>query len=178
MSEEIEGNQTYNTSYLSDSFTMMRIDSEKLLAELEAFYRGTRIIGWSENDNQLKPVFDKFGKPRMNQKGLQDMMSWLRSLFNPQTVQGNTNDIDLSNQLAIINEDIAVNLMVNLHEYEISENDYEGIIDRTMATATFFFSRTLNNLERESYAQTTKSLERVGGNSGFSLNPFNSGGRT
>lgn len=157
----VEGSGMDNQSYLSDSFTMMRIDARELIAELEAFYRGMRVVGWKETDNSIKPVFEQLGRPRMNDKGIQDMMSWLKSLFNPQTVQGNTSELELSQQLANINADLAENLMINLHEYDISENDYNGIIDRTMTTATFFFSRTLDNLERESYGQTTRSVERM-----------------
>lgn len=162
-----------NQSYLSDSFTMMRIDARELIVELEAFYRGQRVVGWTETDNAIKPAFETIGEPRMNSIGVQDMMAWLKSLFNPQTVQGNMNEIDLSNFLADLRLDLATNLMENLNLYNIKESDFNGIIDKTLVTAVMFFSRTKDNLERESYAQTTKSVEHMSErHKGFSLNPF------
>lgn len=176
MSEEsIErsGYSMQNNEYLNNSFTMMRIDARELIAELEAFYRGTRINGWTEHKGDVEPVFEEFGTPRMNRKGLQDMMSWLKSLINPQVVQGNMTDIELSNYLADVQADIATNLMENLQEYDIRESDYNGIIDKTMHLITPFFTRLKDNLERESYAQTTRSVETMSErNRGFSLNPF------
>lgn len=174
MSEaESSGYMSQNTGYLDSSFTMMRIDARELIGELEAFYRGKRIVGWNEQNNQLTPYFETIGEPRMNNLGVQDMMSWLKSLFNPQTVQGNMTDIDLSNYLSDLQADICTNLMENLNKYEIAESDYNGIIDKTMATAVMFFSRTKDNLERDSYAQTTRSVETMSERTGgFTLNPF------
>lgn len=167
------GYASQNTGYLNDSFTMMRIDARELIAELEAFYRGTRITGWREENNDVVPTFNQFGTARMNEKGLQDMMSWLKSLVNPQTVQGNMTDIDLSNYLADVQADLSTNLMENLQNYDIKESDYNGIVDKTMHLITPFFTRMKDNLERESYAQTTRSVETMSErNKGFSLNPF------
>lgn len=176
MSEEAINRQGYernNSSYLSDSFTMMRIDARELIAELEAFYRGTRLTGWQEVNNEMKPVFQKFGEPRMNEVGLQDMMSWLKSLINPQTVQGNMNDIDLSDYLADIRGDLATTLIENLVVYDIKEGDFNGIVDKTMHLVKPFFTRIKDNLERESYAQTIRSQENISEKSkGWGINPF------
>lgn len=167
------GYMSENTGYLNDSFTMMRIDARQIIAELEGYYRGKRLTHWRQSNDQYEPVYEKLGEPLMNTQGIQYMMSVLTSLFNPQTVQGNMTDIDIANYLANVHLDLATNLMDKAGDFNISDSDYNTIIDHTMWTAEMFFSRTKDNLERESYAQTHKSVETMQEKQGgFSFNPF------
>lgn len=157
-----------NQYYISDSVIKMRLDTAKLLADLEAFYKGARVIGYTEQNGAIIPQFEEIGQPRMNSKGIQDMMSWLSGLFNPQTVQGNKEKKDFEIFMCNLQADIASNLMDKMPDYDIDESDYNGIIDKTLAAADMFFSRTIDNLERDSYANTMKSIERVGEQGGLS----------
>lgn len=180
MADQLQPSQTSgyvlnNTGYLSESVIRMRLDTTKLLADLEAFYRGTRVVGYEElEDGSIRPRFESLGKARMNDLGIQDIMSWLSSLFNPSTVQGNFDAEDLSNFMADLHGDIAEDLMTNMHEYGIDERDFNPILDKTINVAFVFFTRTKDNLERESYASTLRSVERLGDQSAGwqKWNPF------
>lgn len=161
--------------YQSGSVIQMRLDTTRLLHELEAFYRGKRVVGYREDESGVVgPVFQDIGRARMNDEGIQDVMSWLSSLFNPQTVQGNKKTEEFEKFMSDLHADFAQSLMTNLSTYAIRESDFEGIVDKTMAAADMFFSRTIDNEERNSYGQTFRSVERVGENRGGVLDhlPF------
>lgn len=169
---------TQNNDYQAATIIQMRLDTSKILADIEAFLRGTRVMGYSKDETgNVVPVFHEYGRPRMNDKGVQDMMGWFALLINPQTVQGNKTRDEFYDYTADMHADIAQMLMTNLHDYDISENDYESICDKIMHFADMFFSRTIDNKERDSYAQTLKSIERHGEERGglAGLNPFRGG---
>lgn len=151
-----------NAEYQASSIIQMRLDTTKLLADMEAFLRGTRVIGYKESEGAVEPVFDKMGRARMNDIGIQETMSWISTLFNPQTVQGNKKEEAYQDFMGNLHADFAESLMMNLHQYGIDEQDYNSVVDKVMHTADMFFSRTIDNLERESYASTMKSVERSG----------------
>lgn len=158
-----EQNSLNNQMYQHSSVIEKRLDTTQLLDSLEAFFRGTRLVGYKEDENTIKPIFADIGKPRMNDIGIQALMSWLTALLNPQTVQGNKSREEYEDFMARLEGDLSDDLMINLHVYGIEESDYQGVVDMSMSTCDMFFSRTIDNKERESYANTMKSIERVGG---------------
>lgn len=156
-----------NTEYQTAGVIQIRLDTTPLLNQLEAFYRGTRIVGYKEDNGVVEPVFSTMGEPKMNERGIQQMMSWLSTIFNPQTVQGNKKDEDYRQFMERLEKDLSDDLMVNLINYGIREEDYQSIINMTINAADMFFSRTIDNKERESYSATMRSVERVGENKGL-----------
>lgn len=164
MNQEVESKQyaTNNQRYNAESIIQMRLDTTRLLSEMEAFLRGTRVIGYQEKEGIVQPVFADIGRPLMNEVGIQWMMGWLQMNFNPQTVQGNKKSEEFETFMVDLHANLACNLMDNLHEYGVKDSDYNAIIDTTMSAADMFFSRTIDNKERESYADTIRSVERVG----------------
>jgi hypothetical protein len=173
--------ETTQTQKLSDqyqaiSIIQMRLDTTKILADVEAFLRGTRVVGWKETEHSIEPVFGQSGEARMNAKGVQDMMSWLTLMFSPQTVQGNKSPEEFGEFMANLHGDLAEDLMNNLIEYDITLNDYNSIINKIMASADMFFSRTIDNEERLSYASTLRTFEKVGEERGVIPNIFKRGG--
>lgn len=179
MNTETSDQQGVSTKYFqTESIIQMRLDTTRLLGEMEAFLRGTRVVGYQEVNGVMQPVFHEIGRPLMNEVGIQWLMGWLTMQFNPQTVQGNKKSEEFEEFMVDLHENLACNLMNNLYEYGIVDNDYDAIIDGIMSAADMFFSRTIDNKERESYAETIKSVERVGQErSGFAgLIGFKSGG--
>lgn len=176
MTEQRATQQSMNTTgYNTESVLAMRLDTTKMLAQIEAFYRGTRIIGYQENTTgQVVPVFDEFGKPRLNEIGIQQMMSHWQTLINSQTVQGNLSNDEYIEFLIRLRGDLAQDLMNNFYEYGVKEKDFDALVDMAINTAQPFFSRLIDNKERESYANTMQSIERIGESGGFlsNLNPF------
>ena len=160
--QNVQQSASMNHEYQAASVIQMRLDTTKLLADAEGYYRGTRVSGYKEEAGAIKPIFDAFGQPRMNLIGVQAVMGWLALLITPQTVQGNKKEEEYAAAISRIEADIATDLMINLIDYEISEHQYSGLVDTTSHTMDFFFSRTINDGERQSYANTFRSVERVG----------------
>lgn len=172
---ESRGYTSVNDAYQTNTIIQMRLDTSKLLGDIEAFLRGTRVIGYSEQNGVVEPVFSENGKPRMNDKGIQDTMSWLAMMLNPQTVQGNKKTDEYAEFMSNLHADLAEDLMNNLDEYNITLNDYNSILNKILSCADMFFSRTIDNLERDSYTATMRTVERNQQENGgllSRLNPF------
>lgn len=155
-----------NDGYSTASMVQFRLDTGPMLDGIEAFFRGQRITSWKEEDGAVKPVFSPIGKPKMNAEGVQSMMSWLTPLFSPHTVQGNKTEEEYVDYMVRLGFDLREMVMTNLHNWEIKIEDYNVICDMIMNTADMFFSRTIDNKERESYMQSLRTTERLSQDTG------------
>lgn len=156
--EEKEATQGYsysNEGYTNAGVIQLRLNTKSLLEDLESYFKGTKIIGYSENDGVYTPVESTTGEAKMNALGVQSVMSWLTPLLSPHTVQGNYKTVDdLQSYLARLEIDIFSYLMINIHKFGINEYEIDGIVDMIMNTAEPFFTRLLENKERDSYGQS------------------------
>ena len=155
-----EKEQTQGYSYSNEGFTnagviQLRLDTNQLLEQLESYLKGTKIIGYQEVNGAIRPIESTTGKAKMNSLGVQSVMSWLTPLLSPHTVQGNYKDVnDLQNFLCRLEIDLFSYLMINIHEFNINEYEIDGVVDMIINTAEPFFTRLLENKERESYGQS------------------------
>lgn len=145
------------------SIAEIRLKTDVLLKEIAASLRGKRI--------EVEQVFDgekiffkektyDIGEPLMNNKGIQNVLMFLQSIVNPATVQGyieNHRRLDVF--LQNVHYNLNWNLMNNYYKWEII--DYDMVIDTIMAQLELFVSRTVDNLERESYTPTIRSYETL-----------------
>lgn len=175
--EHTESFSQSNDGYTSAGVIQLRLDTGPMLDQLEAFFRGRRIVGYSERGGSIVPQYGPAGTPKMNDEGVQSLMSWLTPLFSPHTVQGNFKDRqELNVFLCYLQKGLAKNIMANREKWGIRRSDYSGIIREIMCAAEPFFTRLLENKERESYANTMRTVENNKvDKGGFSLNPFNKG---
>lgn len=158
--ENINGFNQSNDGFTTAGVIQLRLDTAPLLDNLEAYFRGTRIIGYKEQQGAMVAVFGTIGKPKLNEQGVQSLMSWLTPLLSPATVQGNFKTYDdLQGFLCRLEQDLYNYMMINLHKWQISIYEIDGICDMILNTAEPFFSRLLENKERESYSNTMVSKE-------------------
>lgn len=158
-----ENNEFYNSTnegYNVVGVISLRLDTSTMLNDIESFLKGTKTIGYEEKDGVLRPVYATAGQPKMNDLGIQSVMSWLTSLLSPHTVQGNFPTMDdLDDYLIRLETDFFGYLMKNRHNFNISMDELDGIVDMFINTAEPFFTRLIQNKERESYANTIRSVE-------------------
>lgn len=164
-SESAEAFNQSNDGFTDAGIIQLRLDTAPMLDNLEAFFRGKRIIGWAQDkEGKTIPVFGDVGKPKMNEEGVQSLMSWLTPLFSPATVQGNFPSYDdLNDYLIKLECDLNDYVWRNCHNWEISMEEADGIMDMIINVAEPFFSRLVNNKERESYANTMVHRESLSG---------------
>jgi len=161
--QQVEAFNQSNDGYTTAGVIQIRLDTGPLLDQLEAYLRGTRLTGYKETgDGAMIPIYQKIGKEKMNDNGVQSVMSWLTPIISPHTVQGNYPTVDdLQEYLCRVEQDIYCYLMINLEEFEISLYEIDGVTDMIMNTVEPFLTRTIQNKERESYAATATHSERI-----------------
>ena len=143
----------------------IRLDTRSLLADIESFLRGERVVEVPLDDGRVKLVSKKYGASKCNDEGIQNILSWL-SIMNAQVVQGNflynqQDGISSEYQEYICDFQKSLTVMIVLKQidWEIKDEDSESIIDYVMLLVRPFMTRLIDNKERESYSETFRSSE-------------------
>jgi len=173
--EQATSTMSNNQGFLTESVMRYRLDTKELLMDIEMQLRGEQ-IGY-ERDNttgQIVEVVKKSGTAKMNDEGIQSVISYLRSTVGPHTVQGNFDQEAYEQLIYEIDVTLSTNIMANLHKWDMSVLDYDHVLNTIMHAIIPFLSRTVNNEERKSYAATMRSSEvnSVERRGGFSLPGF------
>jgi len=164
-----EGNESTAASGLSSNneefnnagVIQIRLDTDPMLNRIELYLKGSESRYVDSSDGVIREEIVQVTKQKANTEGIYSLMSWLRTTINPSIVQGNIKDFDSLNfYLSEYRMNLAENIMVNLYNWEISEQDFEGIIDMIISMVHPFMSRLVNNKERESYSNTIQHTER------------------
>jgi asparagine synthetase A len=159
--EETQGYYSDNSNFNNYNVLKIRLDTEPILRNIELYLKGERLIETINESGQYQIQVIKETNPKANIKGVNSLMSWVRTTLNTQSVQGNIETfVDLGNLLHDLRIDITIDLMVNIYDWEVSDDEAEGIIDMIMNSFKLFLSRLVKNKERESYAQTIQHTER------------------
>ena len=159
--ENIQSFNQSNDGYTNAGVIQLRLDTGPMLDNIEAFLRGQRIHHYDYSGKGAMPVMASIGRPKMNDEGVQSIMSWLTPLFSPHTVQGNfATREELEDYLCRLEKSLGAYLWKNRREWETKIEEVDGIIDMIMNTAEPFFTRLLQNKERESYSNTMQTVER------------------
>lgn len=140
------------------SALQIRLDTDPILQRLEMHLRGFR-ESIEVNEGQPQIVIKEDGEPLMNDAGIQAILGKLRSIINPQVVQGNFKEEDYGDYLCRHRKAIATDLMNNMNRYGLKEDNYLGVMDLIFSVLEPFISRLRDNKERESYAATIRSVE-------------------
>lgn len=147
-----------NQSYVSATALQIRLDTAELLQRIRQFLTGeTEII--SEQDGKIIRTTLPIGDKKANDNGIQSIVNRINLILNPSYVQGNFDVEQYGREVAQIRRSLRDALMINLHNWDIKEEDYEDIIDGIMTMLKGFISRLINNKERESYETTLRHVE-------------------
>lgn len=164
-----------NQGYMTESVMRYRLDTREVLIDIEMQLRGQQ-VEYSRNlkTGEIVETVKTVGTPKMNDEGIQSIISYLRSVLGPHTVQGNFDRDGYDDLICEIDIYLSENVMTNLHNWGVKIEDYNHILDTIVTTLRLFLSRTIDNKERESYAATMRSYESIESqkSGGFSWNPF------
>ncbi len=153
----ITNNDDYNTA----NILQLRLNTEPVLHNIELYLKGQYEQYVQDENGNVRMQHTDYASPKCNPQGIYTIMSWLRGTINSQIVQGNFPSFyELYDYLASFRMNLAENLMINLINYEISENDFEGILDMIMSLMKPFMSRLVQNKERDSYTHTLQHTQR------------------
>jgi hypothetical protein len=143
---------------ITETSLKLRLDTVNLLMQIETDLRG-EIIQVIESDGQFKTIRSPVGERKLNDKGVQDVMKFLKSCINPSSTQGNLEKKDYELFLFSKRLELTKMLFINLPKYDMHEDDLGGIINDCMNLLELVVSRTIDNKERESYQQTIRHTE-------------------
>ena len=137
----------------------IRLDTRPLLDDVELWLRGSRIV--TKNDEHGNIVYEniKFGKAKVNEIGIQSILGLASTVLNSQFVQGNWKEQRYEDFVAEFHDSLMWSTWINLYDWGIDENDYEGVVDHIMHCVIGFASRLINNKERDSYKDTVRTIE-------------------
>lgn len=153
------GQQFMNAHFMSESIMRYRLEMQTLLQDIELYLGGKRVEIETTTDGKTYEKVIQAGTPLMNQRGVYSVISSLRLLLGPHTVQGNTDRDQYENLIEEINIYLATDFMINRVKWHVRVEDYPLILDVLVSTILLFISRTIENKERESYANTVRSIE-------------------
>lgn len=161
MSEEQKSNlnqeASNNAFYTSATALQIRLNVEPLLAQLEMDIRGLR-ERWNHDAQEMEVV--QVSEPMFTKEiGIQNYLSYIRTVINTQVVQGNLDEDSYAEFMESFHEGLASDLIINLHKYGLSTSHYNKVIRMATLIARGFLTRSLGNKERESYANTFKTVE-------------------
>jgi len=146
----------------------IRLDTTALLSDIESFLRGSKdIVVQDKVTGNLVMQTINTGKAKMNEAGLRTLLNWISATVNSQVVQGNFpydkgnsgvstayNNYIYNYRLSLMNT-----IIINCVDWDINDNDLEGLIDFVMNLIKPFMSRLIGNKERDSYADTIKTVD-------------------
>lgn len=146
--------------YQQLSALQIRLDTTKILEDIELYLRGERLVlVRDDKTNKIKANKVKIGKQKANDLGVQSIMSMVIAIINPQTVQGNIDDQKYEQYIYETHVNLATNIVVNCYNWEISDEDIDPIIDFIMSIVQLFVSRAIDNKERESYGESMRYID-------------------
>lgn len=143
----------------------LRLETEQQLFKMKLFLMGKKqqIKKIASGDSIIEEVeLVPIGKPKLNDEGVNAIMEWMSTHIDPALVQGNLEKWDdLKEFMYYFRQDFADIMTVNMFNWDIQESNYSQIIDPIVNMTRLFLSRTVGNLERESYTHTLRTMENT-----------------
>jgi hypothetical protein len=164
--EQLLSNQGYNGA----GIIQIRLDTDLLLEKIELYLSGLKKQSLFNSTTQtVEEKLIAVGKPKANKEGVQGIITFIQSVVNPQTVQGNIDETRCYGIIADARMDLTKMIIISRVEWDIEPRETDAIIQFCMNTIKIFLTRTIDNLERQSYGtfQTREVQTRQDGNKGF-----------
>lgn len=151
MGEQTTTSQISNVGYQDFNIIQLRLDTQKLIKDIENQLKGVHVsLVYNAKTNEYTEVTEKLGTPLVNDQGFQNIMTFVISVINPHTVQGNTEKDDYYELMYFINETLNEMFLKNSEEWGINIDNAGQIIASIVSALQLFLSRTVGDKERES----------------------------
>lgn len=166
-----EESQNFN----NDNFVAIRLIPERVMKKIELFLSSKRIIITSDNNGGLAEKLVDYGSPLCNKKGINAILNLIEMMINEHTVQGNFENSEYQNYVFFCRRELTKTIVTNAPDWGIPDQAIETIIDSIMRLVKPFFSRTIDNLERESLKPTIQSRQVIHQNVKNPVDKFSGG---
>jgi len=132
------------------SVVQYRLDTSDVKERLRRYLKGIKQKTFKDEtgDIQTKWVVDEEDR-KLNDRGIQEVMSKVNTFLDASFGQGNTDEEDYYEILADLNNSVKDDLFVNQEPYGLADEDYTPICNKIRRMARLYLSRTINDLERE-----------------------------
>jgi len=146
-------------SYGNENALRLRIETEQLLDKIEEFLTGEHTIYGKDKSGGMVVQKIPFGVALCNKVGVQQIMQLCSQIINPHLVQGNLKESEINQIMTDVKMDLSWELFLNYDDWGVSPRNRKHITRTIEKTIRIFLSRTKDNKERESYAQTFRTYE-------------------
>ena len=151
-----------NVQHLNDpTFIKLKLDVNPLLENVEKFLSAKRTFVVRGEDGSLFEEERVVGTPYANDEGISAILSMINIRANNHTVQGNFKPDQFADFISYIRKEITVPIVNNCYEWKMDETKLGMIIDNIMSCLKPFFTRTIDNKERESLSSQFHSREVI-----------------
>ena len=160
-----QGFQMYQKGLNDFSSLKIRLDTQPILDQIELFLRGCRLVIEQDDNGKITTNKVSIGVAKCNDSGVQSLLNWISATVNPQTVQGNfpVDKHGFSDAYDGYIEEYQIELssyiVMNCYNFAIIDSEIDSIISNIMLLVIPFFSRLIDNKERDSYKETMKTVE-------------------
>lgn len=144
----------------------IRLDTEEVLQRIELFLSGKRtVVNQNPETGKIESSTIKLGVAKANDDGIQSIVNWISATINPQVVQGNFpcdprgNCEKYDDYVMEYHKELATLLIGNIYNWEVNEDEVDGIIEFIMLLIMPFMSRLIGDGERKSYGETMRTIE-------------------
>ncbi len=154
--------QSTNVQHLQDpTFIKLKLDVNPLLQNIETFLTAKRVFTVRDENGQLYEEERIVGEPYANDIGVSAILSMVNIRANNHTVQGNFKKDEFDNYISGVRKEITIPIVLNCYRWGIDETKLMMIIDNIMSCLKPFFTRTIDNKERESLTAQFHSREVI-----------------
>lgn len=177
MNEEQQGFYPSSQNISSSTYTPpvdksiieYRLSTRAIILQIEANLRGVGIhevkLKINPETGDYEDVFPDNQCPKANEEGIRSIVNWVATTINNATVQGNFfqdkggYSDELADYLSRYHRDLSRYIFINLYNWDIADEDFEGLVDNIMHMVEPFMTRTKNNEERLSLSQGFRTVE-------------------
>ena len=152
-----------NQNNTDASVIQLRLSTDPILEKIQLFLEGKqKVVLFDENTGTKQVRYEQVGNPIANKQGIHALMFRISSIVSVPVVQGNFKEDWYRNYCGNVRQSLNDTIMLNQHEWEISDAEYEHCIDGMMEVIEAYMTRTIDNKERESLGQSATYVERAG----------------
>lgn len=163
--ESEQANANQRVPYVDFNTMQLRLNPEPLMQKIEIFLRGEKEISIENDSGDIEVRKIKIGLRKANENGIQSIYNWISSIINVQVVQGNfpvdNHGFSLAYEdfIQYFREEFTEYLELNCYDFDISDNEFNGIIDFSCRLVEAYVTRLIGNEERINYMHTIQSRE-------------------
>lgn len=153
----------YQKEAMRDRGIEWRLNPEDTLEKIEELLRGKRLIEvWDKKQQSYVTRERSFGKPLLNENGVQGAMRELRSRVSKTNIQAHTDKEDLMSYMLNTHKHLSALFMSKFHSWGLeSLADYHQVVNMCSDAIFFALTRTIDDLERKHNSESLEVRETI-----------------